>query len=238
MPFLEGVSCFPRLLFNGSSRAIRFAESVSVFSIPTVLLRLFLAPIPSLAQLYAGTVTGVVSDSSGGVVPGANVALVDEQKGYSFTGVTDQDGRYSFRSVPPGTYALSVMAKGFQTQQKREIRVDVSQNVSIDISLTVGATTETIDVNASTVQLQTEDAVSGQVVNRKCINDLPLIDRGVFDLASLAPGVVPTNIPGSGSPINLNSNGSSSRAPFPTWAPAISAKSREPLPTVVNCSWL
>jgi hypothetical protein len=164
--------------------------------------------------------------------------LSDEQNGYSFTGVADQDGRYSFRSVRPGTYALSVMAKGFQTQQKREIRVDVSQNVSIDISLTVGATTETIDVNASTVQLQTEDAVSGQVVNRKCINDLPLIDRGVFDLASLAPGVVPTNIPGSGSPINLNSNGSSSRAPFPTWAPAISAKSREPLPTVVNCSWL
>jgi hypothetical protein len=55
-------------------------------------------------------------------------ALVDEQKGYSFTGVTDQDGRY-----------LSVMAKGFQTQQKREIRVAVSQNVSIDISLSVGA---------------------------------------------------------------------------------------------------
>jgi hypothetical protein len=84
------------------------------------------------------------------------------------------------------------------------------------------------------VQLQTEDAVTGQVVNRKCINDLPLIDRGVFDLASLAPGVVPTNIPGSGSPINFNSNGSSSRAPFPTWASAISAKSREPLPTVVE----
>jgi hypothetical protein len=88
------------------------------------------------------------------------------------------------------------------------------------------------------VQLQTEDAVTGQVVNRKFINDLPLIDRGVFDLASLAPGVVPTNIPGSGSPINFNSNGSSSRAPFPTWVPAISAKSQEPSATVVSCSWL
>jgi protocatechuate 3,4-dioxygenase beta subunit len=66
-------------------------------------------------------------------------ALVDEQKGYSFMGVTEKDGRYSFRSVPPGTYARSVMAKGFQTQQKREIRVAVSQNVSIGISLTVGA---------------------------------------------------------------------------------------------------
>jgi hypothetical protein len=94
---------------------------------------LFLAPIPSLAQLYTTTVTGVATASPRGVVPAANVAVVDEQNGYSFTFVTDQDGRYSFRSVPPGTCALSVMAKGFQTQQKREIRVDVSQNVSIDI---------------------------------------------------------------------------------------------------------
>jgi len=172
-----------------------------------LLLVLFLAPA-GLAQLYTGSVTGVVTDPSGASVPGAKVILVDQDKGFTFNGVTDSAGRYLFRSIPPGTYRIRVEAPSFQTQSQDAVKVDVSQNVSIDFSLKVGVVSDIVEVKANTVQLQTEDAVTGQVVNRKFINDLPLISRDFLDLAFLAPGVTTTNVPGSGSEINFNSNGS------------------------------
>jgi hypothetical protein len=163
------------------------------------------------AQLYTGSVTGVVTDPSGAVVVGAQVTLVDAAKGYTFKGETGSAGRYVLRSIPPGDYTLLIEAKGFQTYQQKGIRVDVDQNISVDAAVTVGAATETIEVNANAVQLQTEDAVTGQVVNRRFVNDLPLVDRNFTNLTYLAPGVTETDAPGSQNSqggINFNSNGS------------------------------
>ena len=163
------------------------------------------------AQLYTGSVTGVVTDPSGAVVPSAKVTLVDQAKGFAFTATTDSSGRYLLRSIPPGTYRILVEAANFQHQRQDGIKLDVTQNISIDFSLKVGAATETVEVNANAMQLQTEDAVTGQVVNRKFVNDLPLADRTFTDLAYLAPGVTETNAPGtrgSNGGINFNSNGS------------------------------
>ncbi len=170
-------------------------------------LGLFLFSPAAHSQLYTGSVTGLVTDPSGGSVPGAKIALVDEQKGYAFNAVTDTSGRYLLRSIPPGTYKIKVEAANFQSQTQDAVKVDVSQNVSIDFSMKVGVVTDIVEVKADTVHLQTEDAVTGQVVNRKFINDLPLVDRDFFNLAFLAPGVVPTNVPG-GPATNFNSNGS------------------------------
>jgi hypothetical protein len=165
----------------------------------------------SHAQLYTGSVTGVVTDPSGASIPGAKVAMVDQNKGYAFNAVTDATGRYLFRSVPPGKYKITVEAASFQGQSKGDIQVDVSQNISVDFSLTVGVATETVEVKADTVHLQTEDAVTGQVVNRKFVNDLPLVDRNFTNLAYLAPGVTETDAPNTKNAqggINFNSNGS------------------------------
>lgn len=175
------------------------------------LIPLFLFPPFSNAQLYTGSVTGVVTDPSGASVPDAKVTLLDVNKGFSFTAQTDSSGRYLLRSVPPGTYKLTTEAKGFETQTQEGIRLDVTQNISVDVSLKVGATSVTVEVQASTVQLQTEDAVTGQVVNRRFVNDLPLVDRNFTNLAYLAPGVTETDAPGtknSQGGINFNSNGS------------------------------
>jgi hypothetical protein len=169
-------------------------------------LVLFLLPPVAKGQLYTGSVTGLVTDPSGASVPGAKVALVDQEKGYAFNAVTDSTGRYLLRSIPPGTYRIRVEATSFQSQSEDAIKVDVTQNVSIDFSLKVGVVNDVVEVKADSVHLQTEDAVTGQVVNRKFINDLPLVDRDFFNLAFLAPGVVPTNIPG-GPSTNFNSNG-------------------------------
>ncbi len=173
-----------------------------------LLLTGLLLLVPVLpAQLYTGSVTGVVADPSGASIPSAQVALVDEAKGFTFNALTDTAGRYLLRSIPPGTYRVTVEAKGFQGQSQEGVKVDVSQSVSLDFSLKIGIPSDIVEVKARSVQLQTEDAVTGQVVDRKFINDLPLVDRDFFNLAFLAPGVVPTNIPG-GPPTNFNSNGS------------------------------
>ena len=141
------------------------------------------------AQLYTGTVTGAVTDPTGAIIPSAHVHLVDSQKGYSFATETDGTGRYLFRSVPPGVYRISVEAQGFQIQEESGIAIDVNQNVAINFAMKVGATTETVEITAAAPVLSTQDAVTGQLVDRKFINDLPLVSRSISDLAYLTPGV-------------------------------------------------
>jgi hypothetical protein len=184
----------------------------TILAVSLVLAFAFLLlPTSSHAQLYTGAVSGVVTDPSGAVIPGAKIALTDQQKGFTFTAQTDNSGRYLLRNVPPGTYSVSAEAKGFQTEKKTSLRVDVEQNLSVDFAMTVGVTSQTVEVQASSVHLQTEDATTGQVVNRKFVNDLPLLDRQFVNLAYLAPGVTETDAPGTQTAqggINFNSNGS------------------------------
>jgi len=160
------------------------------------------------AQLYTGSVTGVVTDPSGAVIPSAKVTLADQNKGFAFNGSTNSSGRYVLRSIPPGTYKITVEAPNFRSQTQEDIKLDVTQNISIDVTLQVGAADISIEIKANGVQLQTEDAVTGQVVNRKFVNDLPLNDRNFTDLVFLAPGVTETNAPGNSFGVNFNSNGS------------------------------
>jgi hypothetical protein len=145
--------------------------------------------VPAGAQLYAGSVTGVVSDPTRALIPGADVTLVDADKGFRFTAKTDSNGRYLFRSVPPGNYNLSVKAIGFKEQTRNAVKVDVNQNVGADFAMQVLGTIQTVTVSTAAPLLGSEDAVTGQVVDRKLINDLPLNGRAVMDLVYLAPGV-------------------------------------------------
>ncbi len=117
------------------------------------------------------------------------MTLLDTEKGFTFTANTDSKGRYLFRAVPPGTYNLTVKAPGFKEKTQTGIKVDVNQNVGADFAMPVLATLETVTVSTSAPLLGTEDAVTGQVVDRKLINDLPLNGRAVLDLVYLAPGV-------------------------------------------------
>lgn len=141
------------------------------------------------AQLYTSTVSGVITDPSGAVIPNTQAKLVDEQKGFSFTAISDATGRYLFRSVPPGSYKLTVTAQGFQPQEQAGINVNINQNVAVNFSLQVGATSQTVEITTAAPVLSTQDAVTGQVVDRRFINDLPLVGRSVTDLVVLTPGV-------------------------------------------------
>jgi Carboxypeptidase regulatory-like domain/TonB dependent receptor len=192
-----------------SSPAKHLPKSCTLFFVVWLAYVCFAAV--AQAQLYSGSVTGVVTDPSGAAVLSAKVTLTDQNKGFTFNAQTDSNGRYLFRSIAPGTYKITVEAAGFRTQTQESVRLDVSQNVSIDFAMEIGAASSSVEVRAEAVQLQTEDAVTGQVVNRKFINDLPLLDRQFVNLAYLAPGVGETDAPGSQSSqggINFISNGS------------------------------
>jgi outer membrane receptor protein involved in Fe transport len=156
----------------------------------TVILALSLAlPAALSGQAYFGTVTGELTDATGAVVQGASVVLTDEQKGFTFKATTDSGGRYLFRSIPPGTYSISAEMKGFEKTVRKNIKVDINENATANLSLKVGGTLQTVQVEGVAQGIATQDAETGQVVNRRFINDLPLIDRNVIALVNLAPGV-------------------------------------------------
>ena len=171
---------------------------------------LLLVPMMLLGQAYFGTVSGEVTDSSGAVVQGATIVLTDQSKGFAFHTTSDSSGRYLFASIPPGTYSVSAEMQGFEKEVRTSITVGVTENATANLKLRVASATQTVQVEADTERLSTEDAVTGQVVNRKFINDLPLVDRYVLDFVTIGPGVTVSSDQNSVSDTGTNfvSNGS------------------------------
>jgi len=179
------------------------------FSFPLIVL-VVIALALTLAtalfgQAYFGTVSGELTDATGAVVTGAKVVLTDQQKGFHFDTISDSSGRYLFRSIPPGLYVVNVQASGFGKAESAGFKVDVNENATANLVLKVAAATQTVEVEAGAQAIQTEDAETGQVVNRRFINDLPLIDRNIESLTSLAPASPRWTI----------------NAPNPVWAPTL-----------------
>jgi hypothetical protein len=143
------------------------------------------------AQLYDGSLTGVVTDPSGAVIAGAKVTLTDLGKGYKHTAVSDAQGRYLLRLLPPSSYRLSVEATGFRTYSQDRIKVDVTENVTVDARLALATAALTVQVTGAAPQISAQDATTGQEVNQVFISNLPLIGRELLDLTFLAPGVNP-----------------------------------------------
>ncbi|MCC7153975.1 MAG: TonB-dependent receptor [Bryobacterales bacterium] len=171
------------LIAHGASRF------TIILRLSVAMATLCLAAHPAWAQLYSGTLTGVVTDPSGAVVPAVAVTVVDTGKGTTYTATTDTSGRYLVRALPPSTYNLSVEATGFKNYLSEGIVIAVNQNASLDVGLTLGTGSQSVDVSESATALATQDSSTGQELNRTFINELPLLGRGVFDLAGLAPGI-------------------------------------------------
>ena len=147
------------------------------------------SPIPSFCQSYFGTVSGELTDQTGAVVQGAKVTLTDVQKGFTFTATSDSTGRYLFTAIPPGYYSVTAEMQGFEKAIRTNVKVNVSENATANLNLKIASAVQSVEVTAESEAVSTEDAVTGQVVNRRFINDLPLVDRYVMDLTFLAPGV-------------------------------------------------
>ena len=159
-------------------------------------MRLVFSPL-LLAAMCAGicaaqsaqSIQGLVEDASGAVVAGAKVTMTNTGTGISRSAETNSAGLYSFQLVQVGNYGVTVEAQGFKTESVANIRVETSAQVRQDFKLEVGALTEKIEISANAVQLNTENATVGGVIENKRIIDLPINGRNMVGLAVLVPGV-------------------------------------------------
>jgi hypothetical protein len=170
-----------------------------------LLLFFFLAGLsPSaLSQATSGTILGRVTDTSGAVIVGAQVAATNEATGIVQDTKTEDTG-YFLRSLVPGSYTLKVTKEGFKQASRKGIPLLIDQQLSVDFQLTAGSTSETVVVTSELPLLQTESAETGEVIQTKQILDLPLLGRNFLDLARLTSGVASG---GGGNTLNLAVNG-------------------------------
>src|SRR5204862_3641065 len=124
-----------------------------------------------------GAISGAVTDTSGAAIPGATVTVTNTATSGARTTVTNADGLYTFPSLPPGTYTLKVELQGFKTAEIAAFKVDVQQNVRVDVPLQIGALSETVNVAARATLLNTETTTIGTVIENKVVTELPLNGR-------------------------------------------------------------
>ncbi len=145
------------------------------------------------AQTATGQITGTVRDSSGAVLPNAKVTVTNQGTRVTRDTVSTDSGDYTFTLLPVGTYTVSAEQKGFSKAEQSDIRLNVDQVQRVDLTLSVGATTETVTVQAPAVAVETETSSIGQVVNERQVTQLPLNGRSFLDLLFLGAGAVQTN---------------------------------------------
>jgi outer membrane receptor protein involved in Fe transport len=153
---------------------------------------LFCAPGTTSAQTATGQITGTIRDSSGAVLPQATVMLKNLDTGLTRSTSTSGSGDYSFTLLPVGSYTVSAEQKGFSRAEQSNIRLNVDQVQRVDLTLSVGATTETVTVQAAQVAVETETSSIGQVVNERQVTQLPLNGRNFLQLLFIGPGAVMT----------------------------------------------
>lgn len=143
------------------------------------------------AQTDRGTISGTVTDSTGASVPGAKVTAVQTNTNSSFSTVSTSTGDFTIPSLPVGDYTVRVESQGFKASVTTGITITAGGSARVAAMLAVGAVSESVEVTASAVQLQIDDAKTSTSVSNKLVDELPLVVggamRSAFDLASTAP---------------------------------------------------
>ena len=149
----------------------------------------------SHAQFDSATISGVVQDTTGAILPGVDVTLTNVGTKIARQAVTNEAGLYTFPNVPVGEYQVTAMLSGFKPITKSGVTVNAGLNIRVDVALEVGALSETIQVEAATTLVDT--SVIGRTVRAEQIAETPLSGRRASQVAQLAPGVVGGNMGGS-----------------------------------------
>lgn len=155
-------------------------------------LVLFLSTIPGVAQGVFGTISGVVTDSTGAVLPGAQVKVTNVNTGVVNTYKTNSVGAYNATSLIPGVYRVEALAPGFKTAVVSSVNLEATANPKVDLSLQVGQSSQQITVTAESPVLQTQESSIGQTVTQRQLEQLPTESdsgRNIFSLIPLAAGV-------------------------------------------------
>lgn len=182
----------------------RAALALMLAAVPASLLMVG-APAAYSQASSSSDAAGTVTDASGARVPDATVHLINNGTKAERTTTTNNSGEWSIPNVPPANYTIRVEKAGFRTSVISSLPVEIGKTANGSVTLSVGGTTETVEVTTLPPQLQTEEATVGQVMDQKQINDLPLNGRNVLQLATLAPGVSPPQTGQTGSPAQTGS---------------------------------
>lgn len=141
-----------------------------------------------LAQDARGSISGRVSDSQGGVLPGVSVTIVNNGTNSTATAVTNESGQFSALFLMPGTYRLTVELSGFRTAVQESVAVRVGDRLQVDFTLEPAGVAQEVVVIADRPLLETGTASMGQVIDSKLIQEIPLGDGTAYGLARLVPG--------------------------------------------------
>jgi len=147
----------------------------------------------SYGQAVNGSLVGTVTDVTGAVVPSAKITAVETNTNASHSTQTNESGNFSFPSVPPGTYSISIEATGFKKETRAAIELRVDSTVRVDAQLQPGSLSETVEVHAASPMLQTDTAETAMKIDAMVLADAPVLssNRNFQALLNLAPGVAP-----------------------------------------------
>ncbi|HWQ57312.1 MAG TPA: carboxypeptidase regulatory-like domain-containing protein [Bryobacteraceae bacterium] len=141
------------------------------------------------AQVTSASIVGTVTDRTGAAVPNATVVATNIETNFSRNGVSDETGHYTIRFLPTGTYRVEISAPNFKKFVQTGIVLDINRTALVDAALEIGAVTESVSVTADAPLVNTSDAVIGRTVENAEIVNLPLVNRDVYSLLNLTPGV-------------------------------------------------
>lgn len=160
------------------------------FSKLTLLIVCFLAAGLLYGQFETAEVLGTVRDPTGGGIPGASVTLTNLDTGIQATTTTDENGSYDFFNVKAGRYSVAVEHAGFSKLTTPDVGVTVNARQRVDVTMQVGAITESVEVTGVASALETDTSEHGQVISTTAVTELPLNGRNYADLALLSTNTV------------------------------------------------
>jgi Carboxypeptidase regulatory-like domain/TonB dependent receptor-like, beta-barrel len=143
-----------------------------------------------IAQVDTGSISGIVTDATGAIVPGVSVTVTQQETNSRISLSTNDSGFYSAPNLRPGRYDVAVSKAGFQAQRQTGIELRVQDRLEINLKLTVGGTSTEVTVTAAATLLESETSSMGQVIQEKSITDLPLNGRSFIQLATLTAGTL------------------------------------------------
>ena len=160
-------------------------------------LRLLLAAtvllLTSVSSAHAqgfGTIVGTLTDPAGSVVPNAKVTVTDQGTQIARVVTSNDQGYFVVPALRPSTYTVTANAQGFAIFSQKDVTLLTDQSLTVDMKLTLGETTQTVNVETNVVQVDTTSSTISQVVEQRRIVDLPLNGRNAVSLATLVPGTI------------------------------------------------
>lgn len=162
----------------------------SVRSVVVLFLAMLWFVAAGRAQTPNASITGIVTDETGAVVPGAHIVIADSNTGVQSEATSNDTGNYVIANLRPGTYKITAEKQGFSTATRSGITLEVSQVARLDFSLRVGATSEQVEISARAPIIEASTASIGQTIENKAVTDLPLNGRNYLQLAKLSAGVL------------------------------------------------